>query len=99
MARRRDEGLISIPRDASKEEVRRILGDPQNIDQEGEVWLWLLDWEGYERSGLARDWQTMSRSIFASRDGLWIGFDEHGRIRTPLWSLSAADPPGDHARP
>ena len=92
MCRRRDMGLIEIRRDASKSEIRQVLGDPQNTDQDGEVWLWLDDWENYERSGLPRDWLTMSRNS-RGHDGLWIGFDSHGRVRTPLWSLSAADPP------
>ena len=92
MGRRRDVGSIKIPRNASKSEVRRVLGDPQNTDQDGEVWLWLFDWEGYERSSLPRDWLTMSQNS-GGHDGLWIGFDTNGRVRTPLWSLSAATPP------
>jgi hypothetical protein len=43
MARRRDLGEIRIPPNATKEEVRRVLGDPQNTDVHGEVWLWLMD--------------------------------------------------------
>ena len=83
---------------ATKEDVRRLLGDPQNLDDDGEVWLWLFDWESYERSGLPRDWLTMSQNS-AGHDGLWIGFDTNGQIRTPLWSLSAATPPArNHSR-
>jgi hypothetical protein len=92
MGERRDLGEIRIPPRATKDEVRRVLGDPQNTDVDGEVWLWLTDWESYERSGLSRDWLTMSQHS-GGHDGLWIGFDEHGRVRTPLWSLSAATPP------
>ena len=92
MVRRRDTGSIQIPRNASKSEIRRVLGDPQNNDQDGDVWLWLFDWESYERSGMSRDWLAMSQNS-GGRDGLWIGFDEHERVRTPLWSLSAATPP------
>ena len=98
MVHRRDTGAIQLPLRATKDEVRRVLGDPQNIDDAGEVWLWLFDWDGYERSGLPRDWLTMSQNS-GGHDGLWIGFDEHGRVRTPLWSLSAATPPAhDHIR-
>src|SRR5438128_2174887 len=86
MAQRRDTGAIQIPRRATKEEVRRLLGEPQNIDKDGVVWLWLMDWSGYERGGLPRDWVTMSQNS-GGHDGLWIGFDEQGRVRTPLWSL------------
>jgi hypothetical protein len=92
MARRRDIGSIGIPPNASKSEVRKALGDPQNTDQDGEIWIWLFDWEGYQKSGLSRDWRTMSQNS-GGHDGLWIGFDVHGRVRTPLWSLSAAIPP------
>jgi hypothetical protein len=92
MLRRRDMGSINIPRNASKSEVRQVLGAPQNTDQDGEVWLWLFDWESYDRSGLPRDWFTMSQNS-GGHDGLWIGFDAHGRVRTPLWGLSAATPP------
>jgi hypothetical protein len=92
MAERRDIGSIQIPLKATKDEVRRVLGDPQNTDVDGEVWLWLMDWETYERNRLPRDWLTMSERS-GGHDGLWIGFDEHGRVRTPLWSLSAAMPP------
>ena len=92
MCRRRDIGSIKLPRDASKSEIRQVLGDPQNTDQDGEVWLWLFDWESYERSGLPRDWLTMSQNS-GGHDGLWIGFDARGKVRTPLWSLSAATPP------
>src|SRR6266511_613670 len=92
MVRRRDIGSIKIPQNASKDEVRSILGDPQNTDQDGEVWLWLFDRKGYQRSGLSRDWLMMSQNS-GGRDGLWIGFDEHEKVRTPLWSLSAATPP------
>jgi hypothetical protein len=92
MVRRRDAGSVEIPQNASKSEVRLILGDPQNTDQNSDVWLWLFDWESYQRSGMSRDWHTMSQNS-GGHDGLWIGFDEHGRVRTPLWSLSAATPP------
>lgn len=92
MAHRRDLGEIYIPLEATKDEVRRVLGDPQNTDIDGEVWLWLMDWTTFERSGLPRDWLTMSKHT-GGNDGLWIGFDERGRVRTPLWSLSAATPP------
>jgi len=91
MCRRRDSGSIRIPPNASKSVVRKVLGDPQNTDQDGEVWIWLSDWEGYEKSGLSRDWRTMSQNS-GGHDGLWIAFDAQGRVRTPLWSLSAADP-------
>lgn len=92
MLRRRDLGSIRIHPSASRSEVRQALGDPQNTDQDGEVWIWLFDWESYERSGLSRDWLTMSQNS-GGHDGLWIGFDAHGRVRTPLWGLSAATPP------
>ncbi len=96
MLRRRDRGSIEISRHASKKEVRQVLGDPQNSDQDGEVWLWLFDWEHYQRSGSPYDWLTMSHNS-GGHDGLWIGFDTNGRVRTPLWSLSAATPPaGDY---
>ena len=92
MCYRRDIGEIEYSQNATKDEIRRVLGDPQNTDKDGDVWIWLSDWDRYKRSGLPRDWRTMSQNSFGD-DGLWIGFDEHGRIRTPLWSLSAADPP------
>src|SRR5687768_3522207 len=73
ISRRRDAGSIKIHPNASKAEVRQVLGDPQNTDQDGEVWLWLFNWEAYERSGLPRDWLTMSQNS-GGLDGLWIGF-------------------------
>jgi hypothetical protein len=98
MAHRRDTGAIQVTLRATKDEVRRALGDPQNTDDGGEVWLWLFDWDGYERRGLPRDWLTMWQHS-GGHDGLWIGFDERGRVRTPLWSLSAATPPArDYSR-
>ncbi|TCO93560.1 hypothetical protein EV701_104264 [Chthoniobacter flavus] len=93
MLSRRDEGNIEIPENATKEDIRQILGDPQNVDQDARVWVWLLDWQNYERSGFPRDWCSMA--TLDHSDGLWIGFDEHGRIKTPLWSFSAADPVHD----
>jgi hypothetical protein len=95
MCRRRDMGSIKSLHHATRSDVRAVLGDPQNTDQDGEVWLWLNDWESYERSGLPRDWLTMSRNS-GGHDGLWIGFDSEGRVRTPLWSLSTADPPASN---
>jgi hypothetical protein len=71
MLRRRDLGSINFPDNPTKSEVRRVLGAPQNTDQNGEVWLWLSDWESYERSGLPRDWRTMSQNS-GGHDGLWI---------------------------
>jgi hypothetical protein len=93
MCDRRDSGSISNLEGKTKQEIRKILGDPQNIDAESNVWIWLFDWSGYIDRGLSRDWKTMSENSGGS-DGLWIGFDEKGRVRTPLWSLSAATPPG-----
>jgi hypothetical protein len=74
MAHRRDVGAIPISLGATKDQIRRVLGDPQNSDVSGEVWLWLFDWDSYERQRLAHDWLTMSRNA------------GHGRARTPLWS-------------
>ena len=92
MADRRDTGSLRIPLNATKNEVRKLLGDPQNTDEESDVWIWLSDWSGYVDGGRPRDWKTMSENS-GGKDGLWIGFDEEGRVRTPLWSLSAATPP------
>ena len=92
MCDRRDTGSLRIPRNASKSDVRKLLGDPQNIDDESDVWIWLSAWSDYVDEGLSRDWKTMSENS-GGMDGLWIGFDEQDRVRTPLWSLSAATPP------
>jgi hypothetical protein len=92
ICQRRDTGSIRISNGATKNEIRKLLGDPQNIDQDGGVWLWLWDWTNHEKSGLPRDWRTMVENS-SGKDGLWIGFDAQGRACTPLWSLSAATPP------
>lgn len=86
----RDSGMIPRLEGMSKEEIRRILGDPQNHDDDGAVWIWLFDWEGYRSRGLPIDWETMASK--SSGDGLWIGFDSHDRVSTFLYSLSAVDP-------
>ena len=91
MCERRDHGLIRIPRGMTKTEVRKLLGNPQNTDKDSEVWMWVFDWTDYVAGGFPRDWRTMSEN--SSGDGLWIGFDENDKVRTPLWSLSAATPP------
>ncbi|MEK7951852.1 hypothetical protein WKV53_15155 [Luteolibacter sp. Y139] len=94
MINRRDTGAMPSLKGKTKNEIRGILGDPQNEDVEREVWIWLNDWEGYKTRGLARDWKTMATHSHA--DGLWIGFGSDGRASTFLYSLSAAQPPNAH---
>lgn len=91
MCNRRDSGSIRNLEGKTKEEIRIILGDPQNHDEEGEVWIWLFQWDDYKAKGLPTDWRTMASN--APGDGLWIAFDSQGRSSTFLYSLSAADPP------
>lgn len=90
MCDRRDTGLIPKLLGRSKEEIREILGDPQNGDEEDEVWLWLMDWEEYQQRGLPTDWRTMATHTVG--DGLWLGFDSNDRVSTFLYSLSSVDP-------
>ncbi|MFC7339726.1 hypothetical protein ACFQY0_21255, partial [Haloferula chungangensis] len=91
MCDRRDSGSIRNLEGKTKQEIRRILGDPQNHDDEGEVWIWLFQWDDYKARGLPTDWRTMASN--SPGDGLWIGFDSSDRASTFLYSLSAADPP------
>ncbi|MFM2170492.1 MAG: hypothetical protein RI957_721 [Verrucomicrobiota bacterium] len=90
MCDRRDSGSIRNLEGKTKEEIRRILGDPQNHDQDGKVWIWLFQWDDYKAKGLSMDWRTMASNVHG--DGLWIGFDQQDRASTFLYSLSAADP-------
>ena len=91
MCDRRDAGLIRNLEGKTKQEIRRILGDPQNHDEDGEVWIWLFQWDDYRTRGLPTDWRTMAAN--SPGDGLWIGFDSNDRASTFLYSLSATDPP------
>ena len=74
----------------SKDEVRAILGDPQNIDIDSDVWLWLFQWDSYKTRGLARDWKTMAANSRGS--GLWIRFESDRCVTRFPYSFAAADP-------
>ena len=86
----RDLGSLENLNGKSREEVRAILGDPQNIDTEGEVWVWLFQWDSYKTRGLARDWKTMAAN--SSGSGLWIRFESDRCVTDFPYSFTAADP-------
>lgn len=90
MCDRRDLGSIENLKGKSRDEVRAILGDPQNIDVESEVWVWLFQWDDYKAHGLARDWKTMSANSPGS--GLWIRFDSDICVFGFPYSFAAVDP-------
>jgi len=90
MCKRRDDGLLPGLKGKSKEEVRKILGEPQNTDVESDVWIWLFDWEGYRERGLALDWKTMAAN--SPKSGLWIRFDGGRCAFNFPYGMSAWDP-------
>ena len=90
MCDRRDLGSLENLKGKTRDEIRGILGDPQNSDVEGEVWLWLFQWDAYKARGLPRDWRTMAANSPAS--GLWIRFELDRCIFGFPYSFAAADP-------
>ena len=90
MCQRRDVGALEDLEGKSKAEIRSILGDPQNIDIESDIWVWLFQWDDYKAEGLARDWKTMAAN--SSGDGLWIKFESDFCVYNFPYSFSASDP-------
>jgi hypothetical protein len=90
MCHRRDIGKIKGLKGKSREEVRSLLGDPQNTDADSDVWVWLLQWDDYRDRGLSRDWKTMATN--SPGDGLWIRFHLDLCVVNFPYSFSAESP-------
>ncbi len=90
MCQRRDGGEIRGLKGKSREEIRSLLGDPQNIDADSDVWVWLFQWDGYKDRGFTRDWKTMAANSLG--DGLWIRFHRDRCVVNFPYSFSALSP-------
>lgn len=66
-----------IPIGITKNDVKSILGDPQNSDDEY-VWIWIYDYKDYTKTNKELLWKNMCRFS----DGFGIVFEKEKTIST-----------------